>query len=134
MVCVDGVAIAWNHRRVRDALDPAAEAKRRRQWMVAWSLPGFVALGVFTLLAAVASAGVSRADAWEPLALAVALIGVASWALGPFCTLVALWLLCRDPWRRQRPRGERNAAAARLPQRRPPHVALVYLELLGAPL
>jgi hypothetical protein len=32
---------------------------------------------------------------------------VASWGFAPFLFLIALWLLLRDPWRRERSRGER---------------------------
>jgi hypothetical protein len=95
---------------VRDALDPATDAKRRRRrrrWIVVWSLPGFLALGVFALMGALESAGVSQSDALFPVMFPIVLVGVASWGLGPFCTVVALWLLFRDPWRRERPKRER---------------------------
>jgi hypothetical protein len=95
---------------VRDALDPATDAKRRRRrrrWIVAWSLPGFLACGVFALMGALESSGASQSDALFPLMFPIVLAGVASWGVGPFCTLVALWLLFRDPWRRDRARRER---------------------------
>jgi hypothetical protein len=43
---------------VREALDPATEAKRRRRrrWIAWWSLPGFLALAIFALLAELQSA------------------------------------------------------------------------------
>ena len=95
---------------MREVTDSPAEARRRRRrhwWIVAWSLPGFCALGVFALMAALQSAHLDPSDAWMLVTIPIGLIGVASWGFGPFCTLVALWLLFRDPWRRERPRWER---------------------------
>jgi len=81
---------------------------------VAWSLPGFCALGVFALMAALQSAHLDPSDAWMLVTIPIGLIGVASWGFGPFCTLVALWLLFRDPWRRERALGANSPEAARL--------------------
>ena len=74
---------------------------------MAWALPGFLALGGFALMAALQEARVATSDAWLPLVIPIGVIGVASWGFGPFCWLVSLWLLFRDPWRRERPSGER---------------------------
>lgn len=92
-----------------DLLADVVRRRKRRRWIVRWSLPGFFALGGFALMAAFQSADTNVSDAWMILTFPIALIGVASWAFGPFCTLIALWLLFRDPWRRQRPRAERIA-------------------------
>jgi hypothetical protein len=67
-------------------------------------LPGFFALALFALMAVLQSA---RIGALDLVTFPVGLIGIASWGGAPICTLVALWLLFRDPWRRQRSRGER---------------------------
>jgi hypothetical protein len=71
---------------------------------VAWSLPGFFALGLFALMAALQSAQLNPSDL---VAFLIGLIGISSWGFAPFCTLIALWLLFRDRWRRERPRAER---------------------------
>jgi hypothetical protein len=55
-------------------------------------------------MAALQSAQVNVPDL---VAFPIGLMGIASWGFAPFCTLIALALLFRDPWRRDRPRSER---------------------------
>src|SRR5258706_15130878 len=82
----------------------AARARRRRKWIVAFSLPGFVALVTFALMAWL-QAGSS--ELWLVVTLPVAVVGVFCWALAPFLAVIGIVLLLRDPWRRQRSRRER---------------------------
>lgn len=85
----------------------AAKRRRRRYWIVACSLPGYVALVALGLMAWGES---SHVDPSEPLMFVIEpllLVGVASWGLAPFFVLFALVILLRDPWRGERPRSER---------------------------
>jgi len=58
-------------------------------------------------MAGLQSAHVTLSDPWDLLIMPIGLAGALSWGFGPFCILIALWLLLRDPWRRERPRAER---------------------------
>lgn len=72
-----------------------------------WSLPGYLALGGFALMAVLQSGTLTTSDAWSLVMFPIVLTGISSWGFAPFCTVIALWLLFRDPWRLDRPRPER---------------------------
>jgi hypothetical protein len=91
---------------VDDSKD-AARRRRRRRWIVLCSLPGYLALVAFALMAWGQS---WQLDPPEPLLVVILpflVLGVLSWGLAPFVTVLDLVLLLRDPWRRERPRRER---------------------------
>jgi len=75
--------------------------------MVALALPGYLALGVFALMAGLQSAHLDPPDSWILLTMPIGLVGVLSWALAPFFVLIGLAMLFLDRWRGQRPRRER---------------------------
>jgi hypothetical protein len=82
----------------------AAKARRRRKWIVAFSLPGFVALVTFALMAWV---HVGSSEEWLLLTLPLGVVGVFCWVFAPFLAVIGIVLFLRDPWRRQRARHER---------------------------
>ena len=84
-------------------IDPR-KAKRRRNWIAAFSLPGFVALVAFGLMAWLP---VGSSDWWLLVTVPVGVAGVFCWGVAPFLALIGIVSCLRDPWRRQRPRRER---------------------------
>jgi ABC-type polysaccharide/polyol phosphate export permease len=82
----------------------AARARRRRKWIVAFSLPGFVALVGFALMAWLQ---VGSSEWWLLVTVPVGVVAVFCWVFAPFLAVIGLVLLLRDPWRRQRSRRER---------------------------
>ena len=79
-------------------------ARRRRKWILAFSLPGFVALVMFALMA---SLPVGSSEWWLLVAMPVGVVGVFCWGVAPFLAVIGIVLLLWDPWRRQRSRRER---------------------------
>jgi hypothetical protein len=71
------------------------------------SLPGYVALGAFALMAWGQSSYLNLPDALALVMVPFLILSVPAWAVAPFVTVVDLVLLLRDPWRRERPRRER---------------------------
>lgn len=88
-------------------LTNAAKARRRRNWIVALSLPGYLALTTFGLMAVIQSADFDPAEWLTLIALPVVVVGVLSWALGPFFSLISLVMFLWDLSRRDRRRRER---------------------------
>jgi hypothetical protein len=87
------------------APDDAAKARRRRKWIVALSLPAYITTVVFALLAW--AQGVDFPE-WTLLAIMpIVVTSLLCFVLAPFCFLIDLWVLFRDPYRRQRSRRER---------------------------
>jgi hypothetical protein len=82
----------------------AARARRRRKWIAALSLPGFVALVGFALMASVQ---VGSSEWWLLITIPVGIVAVFCWGFAPFLALIGIVLLLWDPWRRQRSRRER---------------------------
>lgn len=82
----------------------AARATRRRRWIAAFSLPGYVALVAFALMAWV---GVGSSDWWLLITVPVGVFAMFCWGFAPFFAVISIVLLLRDPWRRQRSRRER---------------------------
>jgi len=90
-----------------DSKEAATRSSRRRRWIVACALPGYVALVAFALMAWAQSSHVDTPDALVLVMVPFAVLSVLAWALAPFVTVVDLVLLLRDPWRRERSRRER---------------------------
>lgn len=86
------------------ALIDASRARRRRKWILAFSLPSFVALVTFALMA---SLPVGSSEWWLLVAMPVGVVGVFCWGSAPFLAVIGIVLLLWDPWRRQRSRRER---------------------------
>ena len=84
--------------------DAATRSSRRRRWIVVCSLPGYIALVAFALMAWGQSSHVDTPDALVLVMVPFAVLSMLAWALAPFVTVVDLVLLLRDPWRRERPR------------------------------
>jgi ABC-type polysaccharide/polyol phosphate export permease len=82
----------------------APGARRRRKWIAAFSLPGFVALVAFALMAWL---HVGSSEWWLLVTVPVGVAGVFSWGFAPFLAVIGIVLFFRDPWRRQRSRHER---------------------------
>src|SRR6476469_9521153 len=87
--------------------DAATRSSRRRRWILVCSLPGYLALVAFALMAWAQSSHLDVPDALALVMVPFAVLSVVAWALAPFVTVVDLVLLLRDPWRRERPRRER---------------------------
>jgi hypothetical protein len=94
---------------VSDVAQPvdARKARRRRSWIVAFALPGFVALIAFALMAWLQSSHLDPPEALLLVTLPIGVISMLCWGLGPFFFIADVIMFFRDPWRRQRPRHER---------------------------
>ena len=96
----------WARDHMRGSTD-AAKRTRRRNWIVALSLPGYLALLTFALAAWLEASHLDPPEWLTLVVVAFGLLTVLSWALTPFFVLFDLVLLLRDPWRRERSRLER---------------------------
>ena len=85
----------------------AAKRRRRRNWIVACSLPGYVAFFAFALVAWMQTLHLEPPDSLILVTVAFGTITMLSWALAPFFVVIALVMLLRDRWRRERPRRQR---------------------------
>ena len=81
-----------------------ARAKRRRTWIVALSLPGFVGLMTFALMAWLQQ---GSSEWWLLVTVPVGVIAVFCWGCAPFLAVIGIVLFLWDPWRRQRSWRER---------------------------
>ena len=84
--------------------DETRRQRRRRRWILALAVPGYISFFVIALMA------------WAPsdlpewtlvVVLPVGVAGVLSHIFAPVLFLIDLWVLFRDPWRKQRTRRER---------------------------
>jgi hypothetical protein len=82
----------------------APRARRRRKWILAFSLPGFGALVGFALMAWLP---VGSSDWWLLVTMPVGVVAVFCWGFAPFLAVIGVVMFLRDPWRRQRSRPER---------------------------
>ena len=85
----------------------AVKARRRRKWIVAFSLPGYVALITFAMMAALQASHLDPPEWTTLIFFPFAVVGVFFWGTGPGFFLINLFMLLRDPWRRGRSRRER---------------------------
>jgi hypothetical protein len=93
-------------------LGASPEANRRRSWILAWSVPPYLALAFYGTIAVFHGAhGPALPEAVEALVARAFMVGalVAGWscACGPVCCVVALVLLSKDRWRKDRSSLER---------------------------
>jgi hypothetical protein len=92
---------------MNQSTDTAKPGRRRRRWIVMCSLPGYVALATFALIAWMQSSRLDLPEPFDVVMMPFALISMLSWGLAPFFTLFALVILLWDLWRRERPCSER---------------------------
>jgi hypothetical protein len=81
--------------------------RRRRKWIIALSVPGYVAFVTFALMASTQRILSDLSDAWLIPSMFIGLISVASWGFAPILTVIALVVFLIDVWRHRRPRRER---------------------------
>ena len=81
--------------------------RRRRNWIVALSVPGYVALVMFALMALLQPSLSHLSDAWTLATMPIGLISVLSWGFAPILAAIALVVFVIDAWQHRRPRRER---------------------------
>jgi hypothetical protein len=91
---------------MRESLDGRKD-RRRRNWIIALSLPCYLAMVMFGLMASLQTIVSTASDAWMLPGMFIGLVGVASWAFGPILWLIALVVFAIDLWRHRRSRLER---------------------------